>query len=121
MTMEINNLSINITQAADMCGLLSPSPFSIGAAVVIGCAHYEVYRVERVNILYFPSSGRVTISGKSGTRHIDSNVNPWLPKVGFADRQALIRQFFSSGVVPSFRMSCVAYLHSFSFDFRIVQ
>lgn len=119
--MEINNLTINIEQAAKLGGLLSPSPFSMGAAVVVGCTNYEVHRVERVNILYFPSSGRVTISGKSGTRNIDSNINPWLPKVGFADRQALIRQFFSSGMEPAFRMSCEAYLHSFSFEFRIVQ
>ena len=119
--MEINNLTINIEQAAKMGGLLSESPFSIGAYIVVGCTNYSVHRVERVNVSYFPTSGRVTISGKSGTRHIDTNINPWLPKVGFADRNALIRHFFASGMAPAVRMSCEAYLNSFSFDFRIVQ
>jgi hypothetical protein len=119
--MHIDNLSINIAQSAKLGGLLSPSPFSIGALVVVGATEYRVCRVERVQVLYFPTSGRVTISGKSGTRHIDSNSYPWLEKVGFADRKALIKQFFSTGVQPSFRMEIDAYLHSFTFDFRIVK
>ena len=118
--MEINNLSITLEQSAKMGGLLSPSPFSIGTDLVIGSTEYKVCRLELVNIQYFPKSGRVTISGKSGTRHIDTNQNPWLQKVGFLDRAHMIKLFFSSGVTPSLRMSTEAYLNSFSFAFRIV-
>lgn len=118
--MEINNLSISLEQSAKMGGLLYPYQFSIGAGLVIGSTEYKVCRIEVVNIQYFPKSGRVTISGKSGTRHIDTNMNPWLNKVGFSDRAQLIKMYFSSGVAPSFRMSTKAYLNSFSFDFRIV-
>lgn len=118
--MEINNLSITLEQSDKMGGLLSPSPFSIGADLVIGSTEYKVCRIEVVNITYFPKSSRVTISGRSGTRHIDTNVNPWLHKVGFLDRAHLIKLFFSSGVTPSLRMSTEAYLNSFYFNFRIV-
>lgn len=120
-TQQINNLSINISQSANMRGVMTSSALNMGSTVVVGSSQYQVHRIESVKILYFPASGRVTLQGATGTRHIDQNKSTFLTYIGYMDRQALINEYFSQGVPICIRMETTVYLNVFDIDFRLAQ